>query len=244
MRPPIHRKLLCKPTFIWLLLITISGHAQTDTTVFDAYKDAQSFKGGWISESQSIGIQVGAFQPNLDDLNFNFARRYGRRLRDTLFCIGISAEGTSRHRGSFNFNYITNFSYFPRRETTFSDTVRFRLSGFQISYVIGKDVFPKNKLFDLGIYAGFSAGRLNLLKQDYTIGPEFLQYRNPFFSPKILVQPKFNTRHVVVGLKFEYLFDVSQGKWKSRDQRLPAIGEARSSGLFIQLYLGLRLMDN
>lgn len=224
--------------------MTISGHAQTDTTVFDAYKDAQSFKGGWISESQSIGIQVGAVRPDLNDLNVHLRQRYGRALRDTLYGIGISAEGTRRHRGSFNYNYITYFNYFPAVETTFSDTVTFRLSGFHFSYAIGKDLFPKKKKFDLGIYLGFNTGRLKLLKRDFTIDREFLQYRNPFFAPKILVQPKFNSRHVVFGLKFEYLFDVSLGRWKSRDQRLAPIGEAKSSGLFVQLYLGLRLMDN
>jgi len=238
MTPPL-RKML---TLIALLPVWIhTARAQKDTTLNRIKENKRSFLSGAISESESIGLQSGAFFADFSDLNFSLKQQYGQGLRDYSYSIGASFEGLQKTERDFNYNSILSYHFFPLTETTISDSITFRLQGFQVGYAIGKDVFPNVEWFDLGLYAGFNTGRFRLFKQDPGITYEFLQYRNPFFSPKVIVEPRFNLKRFVWAIRAEYLLDVSKGGWKTRDGRATPLGDVRSSGLFIQVYLGIKL---
>lgn len=224
-----------------LLFFITTASAQNDTTMSRIKENKRSFYSGAISESESFGVQSGAFFADFRDLNFSLKQQYGQGLRDYSYSIGASIEGLRKTDRDFNYNSILSYQLFPSTETTILDTIKFRLQGFQVGYAIGKDVFPNVRWFDLGLYAGFSTGRFRLFKQDPGITYEFLQYRNPFFSPKVIVEPRVNLRHVVWAIRAEYLFDVSKGAWKSRDGRATPLGDTKSGGVFIQLYLGIKL---
>jgi len=238
MMPPLRKM----HTLIALLLVWIhTASAQKDTTLNRIKENKRSFFSGAISESESIGLQSGAFFADFSDLNFSLKQQYGQGLRNYSYSIGASFEGLRKTERDFNYNSILSYHFFPSTETNISDSIKFRLQGFQVGYAIGKDVFPNVEWFDLGLYAGFNTGRFRLFKQDPAITYEFLQYRNPFFSPKIIVEPRVNLRRFVWAIRAEYLMDVSKGAWKTRDGRALPLGDVRSSGPFIQLYLGIKL---
>lgn len=204
-------------------------------------ENRRSFVSGGVSRSKSIGIQAGMFFPNFSDLNFSLQHQYGQSLGIKLYGIGASFESSRDDSTGFNYNSILSYQYFPASQSLIADSIHIYLSGFQVGYAIGKDVFPNVSWFDLGIYAGFSVGRFRLFKQDPGISYEFLQYRNPFFSPKVIVEPRFNLRRFVYAIRVEYLADVSNSQWKVKDGRATAIGDARSTGFFIQVYAGISL---
>lgn len=231
-----------KLTQIALLMACMhTAGAQNDTTRSRIRENKRSFFSGAISESESIGLQSGAFFADFSDLNFSLKQQYGQGLRNYSYSIGASLEGLRQTERDFNYNSILSYHFFPLTETSILDSLKFRLQGFQVGYAIGKDVFPNVKWFDLGIYAGFSTGRFRLFKQDPGLTYEFLHYRNPFFSPKVIVEPRVNLKRFVWAIRAEYLLDVSKGAWKTRDGRATPIGDVKSSGVFIQAYLGIKL---
>lgn len=234
------KQLMTLPCYVLLFFITAAS-AQNATPTPGIKENKRSFFSGAISESESFGVQSGAFFADFRGLNFSLKQQYGQGLRDYSYSIGASIEGLRKTERDFNYNSILSYQFFPSTETRILDTVKFRLQGFQLGYAIGKDVFPNVQWFDLGIYAGFSTGRFRLFKQDPGITYEFLQYRNPFFSPKIIAEPRFNSKFFVWAVRAEYLFDVSKGNWKARDGRATPLGDTKSGGIFIQLYLGIKL---
>lgn len=236
----LFRKILALPCYMLLAHIPTAG-AQSDTAIARIKENKRSFFNGGVSESESFGVQSGAFFADFSDLNFSLKQQYGRGLRDYAYSIGASVETLRDDPTGFSYNSVLSYHFFPSTETTILDSIKFRLQGFQVGYAIGKDVFPNVRWFDLGVYAGFSTGRFRLFKQDPGLTYEFLQYRNPFFSPKVIVEPRFNLRRFVWAIRAEYLIDVSKGAWKTRDGRATPLGDARSGGLFIQLYLGIKL---
>jgi hypothetical protein len=241
--PPIKKttnKILLSCCVLLLCMSTVNAQKK-DTTFIRIKENKRSFVNGAVSESESFGFQSGAFFADFSDLNFSLKQQYGQGLRDYSYSIGASLETLQREARHFSYNSIFSYHFFPSTETTILDSITFRLKGFQLGYAIGKDVFPNVKWFDLGLYTGFSTGRFRLYKQDPGITEEFLQYRNPFFSPKVIIEPRINLRHFIFAIRAEYLIDVGKGSWRTRDGRATPLGDVRSSGFFIQAYLGVRI---
>lgn len=242
MIPPLKKKISAILSFAcFITLCAGTAMAQHDTITERIKQNKRSFVNGSVSESESFGIQSGAFFADFSGLNTSLKQQYGQGLRTYCTSIGLSIEDLQKWERGFSYNRIFSYHFFPSTETTILDTVKFRLRGFQLGFAIGKDIFPNVRWFDLGIYAGFSTGRFNLHKQDPGLTYEFLQYRNPFFSPKAIVEPRFNLRRFVWAIRAEYLVDAGKGSWRSRDGRATPLGDTKSGGLFIQAYLGIKL---
>ncbi|MPM59626.1 hypothetical protein SDC9_106471 [bioreactor metagenome] len=108
--------------------------------------------------------------------------------------------------------------------------------------VWSQDVFYKADHFDFLIGIGFSFGRIALVRNDYSTMNQSGKYTNPFFSPKIVMEPRVLFGPLSLAIRCEFLCDISKQRWNLKDTELPEIPESSSSGLFYQLVLGIRLM--
>ena len=88
------------------------------------------------------------------------------------------------------------------------DTVNGRLTGFVLSASIGFDLLGNSKHFNLMVSCGFNTGRLRIYQN------ELLRQKNPFFSPKVSVEPGVRFGKLFVSLKGEYEYDISSGNWR------------------------------
>ena len=134
-----------------------------------------------------------------DKVNFNLPIRQ--------FGIGLSNFGWwsfGRNPGTFQ----TSFTYLLNSKLTFQDTIQSKISGFSYSFSMGKDVIKKSKYFKLNTYIGFNTGRTVLTELDD------INLNNPFFAPKILLQPKVIIRRLCFSLLVDCSYDISNKNWK------------------------------
>lgn len=125
--------------------------------------------------------------------------------------FGIGYSNYDRHFGPGNNLTIrsqASFNYFMTNNLIFNDTTKSEIKGFSVSYSIGKNFFKKSKYFRFNTYFGFNTGRTVLTKQDN------LNLKNPFFAPKILLQPKVIIKRLCFSLFLDYCYDISNKNWK------------------------------
>jgi hypothetical protein len=83
------------------------------------------------------------------------------------------------------------------------------LTGFVFSAGLSEvNFFRQSKVFNLLLTAGFNTGRLRMFRN------ELLDQKNPFFSPKIGVEPVFKFGHYFLSLKGEADYDISGTHWR------------------------------
>lgn len=81
-----------------------------------------------------------------------------------------------------------------------------KLNGFVFGLDYGLSLGISNK-FKVLVGIGFNTGRIKL----YQSGQ--IDQKNPFFSPKISIQPKVSIKKLVLSLKGDYEMDVSNTAW-------------------------------
>lgn len=133
----------------------------------------------------------------------------------TVAGIGISGYdhyfGPSSHiRGLFNY-----YKVIPAT-VRIQDSLTSSLSGFVFGGAIGPAFSNLKKNLNLNIYLGFNTGRTTLINNEY------ISQKNPFFSPKISIQPKVIIKRFAISLIAEAEYDVSNPAWKAKHRNRKA----------------------
>lgn len=90
------------------------------------------------------------------------------------------------------------------------DSLTTTLSGFVFGAALGPSFSNLKKTLNLNIYLGFNTGRTTLINNEY------ISQKNPFFSPKISIQPKVIIKRFAISLIVEAEYDVSNPSWKAK----------------------------
>jgi hypothetical protein len=127
----------------------------------------------------------------------------------TVVGIGVSGYDhffgpSSRIRGLF--------CYYKTIPATvmIEDSLTTTLSGFVFGAALGPSFSNLKKTLNLNVYLGFNTGRSTLINNEY------LSQKNPFFSPKISIQPKVIIKRFAISLIAEAEYDVSSPAWKAK----------------------------
>ncbi|MDI9341819.1 MAG: hypothetical protein QM534_14710 [Sediminibacterium sp.] len=100
------------------------------------------------------------------------------------------------------------FYYYINTPIHLNDTLTPHLSGYAYSFAFGKSFFKQSKYFILNTYIGFNTGR-TVLRNVHNAA-----FKNPFFAPKLLIQPKIFTKRLCFSLLLHYCHDTSGKNWK------------------------------
>lgn len=120
--------------------------------------------------------------------------------------LGISGNFLLTRGGNFYGHFIYN-QILPQT-IVIQDSLKGKLNGFVFSFAYGGAYQKAESNFALLFYLGFNTGRLKI-----TGNPQ-LQEKNPFFAPKVGVQPKIRFGKMALSLIAEYDYDVSKPSWR------------------------------
>jgi hypothetical protein len=120
--------------------------------------------------------------------------------------VGVSGRFIVSRGGGFS-GHFTYTKVIPQN-IHLQDTLNCKVSGFTFSYGYGTSVLRIGELFDLNAYLGFNTGRIKCY------GNELVRQKNPFFSPKIGLQPKLSIHNLAISFRCEYEYDVSGTNWR------------------------------
>ena len=109
-------------------------------------------------------------------------------------------------RGHINGNLY--YSQIIPQTILINNTNKCNVTGFNVGASFGRDLFGKTEKFDLMINFGFNSGRLRLYENELT------RQKNPFFAPKIGLQPRVKMGKLVISLTIEYDYDISKSTWR------------------------------
>jgi hypothetical protein len=128
-------------------------------------------------------------------------------------------------------NFFGNLSYSQilPQPVYIQDTIKGKITGGVIGLGLGF-LLIKTKPIDVHFYIGFNTGRLRMY------GNELLKQKNPFFSPKVGIQPWFNFGEIALTLMAEYEYDVSNMNWKHDQVGVVAL---KQSGITLQAGLSV-----
>ena len=149
--------------------------------------------------------------------------------------IGIGTSGNYVLNRDGHFQGHTTYSQVIPQKITVQDSLIGSLTGFIVGLAYGGGFTNKSRTLTLGYYIGANTGRLRIY------GNEFLRQKNPFFSPKIGIQPKLRIGAVSITAIVEYAYDLSKPGWRktnfANDQKVNMSG-LRQTGINAQLGMG------
>lgn len=139
----------------------------------------------------------------------NTIERASLSMPATVVGIGVSGydhffRRTSRMRAFGNYYKVVPTT------VKIQDSLTTTLSGFVFGAAIGPSFSNLKKTLNLNIYLGFNTGRTTLINNEY------ISQKNPFFSPKISIQPKVIIKRFAISLIAEAEYDVSNPAWKAK----------------------------
>jgi hypothetical protein len=193
----------------------------------------------------NLDLHSGVYFPDLKDLNAEFMANYNQDFGKTIITVGGSfAPNLSLQlgkRATSSYDQIAFNSMLPK-EVIVDDSLSFTLKGYQLTLCFTAiDFFPRSKFFDLVLGVGTSFGRMRIDRLDLRLDSERHKYTNPYMASKIIIEPTIYLWRIVLGVRAEYMIDYSSGSWKYKDNRLPPIATAKSSGFMVQGILGFNL---
>lgn len=123
--------------------------------------------------------------------------------------FGISGYDHLIPRSSRLRSLINYYKVIPAT-VNIQDSLSTTLSGFVCGLAVGPSFSNLKKTLNLNIYLGFNTGRTTLINNEY------ISQKNPFFSPKISIQPKVIIKRFAISLIAEAEYDVSNPAWKAK----------------------------
>jgi len=137
----------------------------------------------------------------------NTTQKASLQAPPTIVGLGISGYD---HHYRWRFSSFLNYYQVIPSPVRLEDSLKATLSGYVLGYAGGMRFSNIKKTLNLNIYIGASAGRMVLLNN------ATISQRNPFFSPKISIQPKVVIKRFSFSLIAEAEYDVSKPAWKAR----------------------------
>lgn len=203
----------------------------------------QSYWNGYISNHTSINVIGGYHYPDLKKFNEYFQNNYSLDFGKEIKMAGIdyTAYSVMTRGGGINDMHLSYLQFMPVK-LSISDSLNFTLGGCNVSFLMfGKDLFYKSKYFDLIYGVGFNAGRYKLLRNDLSVSVETLKYTNPFFAPKITIEPRVILGSVMIGIRGEYQYDITYSGWRNKTEVFPDLPEVKKNGFGIQGVVGYNI---
>jgi len=179
---------------ILTVLVSFKNYAQSDSS----------------SATSSLDLMYGyrVFNTNFNN-QLNTTKHFNFKTPIQLAGIEISDE----HYINKNLDYYGHLSYcqiIPQNihlQNTYC-----KLGGFIFGLDYGFSL-GFNRKFKVLMGAGFNTGRTKVF------GRDFLDQKNPFFSPKVCIQPKVTIKTLVLSIRAEYDFDISNTQWQKTSSK-------------------------
>ena len=182
-----------KITFIvvFSLLISLRVYAQSDST----------------SATKSLDLIYGYRMFSNSFYNqLNSTNRFDYKLPVQLIGVAISDNYTANKYLDY-YGHISYCQVIP--QTLQVQNTNCKINGFVFGVDYGISV-GATKNFKVLIGVGFNTGRLKLYESNQ------VDLKNPFFSPKVCIQPKIAIKKLVLSLRAEYDFDISNTAWEKK----------------------------
>ncbi|MGZ4056674.1 MAG: hypothetical protein ACXVPU_11140 [Bacteroidia bacterium] len=138
---------------------------------------------------------------------FNTLQKYNYNKPIQLIGFGLSGP-TVVTRSSRNYYCQSLFHIVVPQSVLLNDSIKSKVTGFVYSFGLGGYLITKSKKFYTGFYLGVNTGRLRFY------GNEIIRQKNPFFSPKIGIQPKVLIGKLTISLILEAEYDISKTNWR------------------------------
>lgn len=214
---------------IFLSLISISFYGQTE--IKDSLNNPNDSTNKFFPFDFYYGYRS-SFQSFYNQLNTTNNFKFNKPLQ--TLGIGMSGEFNISRADNFNGHFI--YSQIIPQTIHIKDTIKCKITGFIFSFAYGRTLLTaKSGIFNLGFYLGFNTGRLRMY------GNELVRQKNPFFSPKIGLQPKIKLGHIDFTFIFEYEYDISKSDWKrtlfSNNDKV-SLNNLRQTGITAQVGIG------
>jgi len=181
--------------FAVLFLFLLTFYGQTKDT---------SSTGGEIS---SIEICYGYKTLNQNFQN-NFNTTNNFKFKNPLQTIGVIYSSLLNVSRGAVFHGTCYYNQIIPQAVLINGINKCNVTGFIFGASFGRDLFSKSEKFDLILSGGFNTGRLRFY------GDELARQKNPFFAPKIAVQPKIRIKKIAISLTIEYDYDISKSTWQ------------------------------
>lgn len=180
---------------------------------------------GKISNFSGLELFYSKFNLNIDELNNSSITSIGLNLKTNLV---LNRRYTFDWEGFYSLVIPQTFALTNNLQTT--------LSGYNWGMLIyGQDLLHKHERVDFIIGLGFNAGNYKIiLEQNHTSN----SFSNPIFSPKIQSELRFILGRVSLGLRGSYMWDISSGTWKNKNDSSFSFNNAKFTGLDLQGFIG------
>lgn len=116
------------------------------------------------------------------------------------------------------------------------DTLKGNITG--CVWGMGYGGLLKSSVVDLYYYLGFNTGRLRIY------GNELIRQKNPFFSPKVGIQPRLKFGKIGITALIEYDYDISKTAWRRTllaNKDKVDIDRLRQTGITAQIGICFRM---
>ncbi|MBA3972168.1 MAG: hypothetical protein H0X46_08495, partial [Bacteroidetes bacterium] len=133
---------------------------------------------------------------------FNTIERF--KLDEPLQLVGIGIAGpTTINRLPRTYYMHLLYNHVLPHAIQLNDSLPCKITGGIFSLAWGKYLITKSGNFYANFYIGFNTGRIRFY------GNEPARQKNPFFSPKVGIQPKLYAGKLSIGIIMEAEYDVS-----------------------------------
>lgn len=180
---------------ILFIVLTLST-----SIVFGQKKSSQD-----VIASLEIGYGYKTYNQTFQN-NFNTLGDF--KFNKPLQTIGLMLSGRFTYGASGHFTGHFSYNQNIPQPIVINDTNKCQVTGFNFGFGIGRDIFAKMENFDLILCGGINTGRLRLFNNEIT------RQKNPYFSPKISLQPRVKIKNISISLTVEYDYDVSKPTWR------------------------------
>ncbi len=195
--------------FIFCFGLSITAHSQVDASKEEQKsKKDNSAKSENIQLGNSLDLYYGYkfFQDNFSN-KFNTTENFN--WNSPVQIIGFGETGpVTINRSSRTCYAQLLYSQVVPQPIWLNDTIKCKTTGGILNFGIGGYVHSKSRNFYFNFYGGFNTGRLRFYQN------EIVRQKNPFFSPKVGIQPKLQIRKFVISLIVEAEYDISKLNWR------------------------------
>lgn len=197
----MHKLLL--PLF---LIFLIPANAQVKTLKIEKEKPVKPVSYNQITYDLYYGNRI---YRNDFYKQFNTINKVTLSTPPMIVGLGISGYDHLWGARGRSVSYINYYKVVPAN-VQIEDSLKTTLSGFVFGAGVGPRFSNLKKTVNLNIYLGFNTGRTTLINNEY------ISQKNPFFSPKISIQPKVIIKRFAISLIAEAEYDVTRSAWKAK----------------------------
>jgi hypothetical protein len=239
----------CNPILcfsILLFLFSLSSAQKTNQGVGSTAADSTGIaKNRFIEDNSAERVpwefRYGLWQGDFSKLNESLSSTGTPPIIQQVKTAGITFATHLNVNRTISFNFKLDFDYFLPQDVQLTPSIRVTQTGYGWGMAFGRDLFPKSKYVDVVASFGFNAGTVKLIWTAPAYAQKDLFYRNPFFAPKVVVQPFVMLGRISFGLRAAYQYDISRGNWTHKDKSLSDLGNSYMTGFILEGVIGFKV---